>query len=207
MKAYMAVHLHNDDLPGDLDFGDSVAIDTETMGLNPHRDRLCVVQISSGDGDAHLVKLSQPIKPCPNMVRLLTDPEVTKIFHFARFDIAVLSHHVAQIEGHVYCTKIASKLCRTYTDRHGLKDLCRELLGIDISKQQQSSDWGADELTMDQKDYAAGDVLYLHQIKAKLDSMLVREKREALAASCFAFLATRTQLDLDGFADTDIFHH
>ena len=207
MKAYMAVHLHNDDLPGDLDFGDSVAIDTETMGLNPHRDRLCVVQISSGDGDAHLVKLSQPIKPCPNLVRLLTDPEITKIFHFARFDIAVLSHHVVQIEGHVYCTKIASKLCRTYTDRHSLKDLCRELLGIDISKQQQSSDWGADELTMDQKDYAAGDVLYLHQIKAKLDSMLVREKREALAASCFAFLATRTQLDLDGFADRDIFHH
>ncbi|MGB2069673.1 MAG: ribonuclease D, partial [Candidatus Puniceispirillaceae bacterium] len=130
-----------------------------------------------------------------------------KIFHFARFDIAVLNHHVARVEGPVYCTKIASKLCRTYTDRHGLKDLCRELLGIDISKQQQSSDWGADELTRDQKDYAAGDVLYLHQIKAKLDSMLVREKREALAASCFAFLATRTQLDLDGFADTDIFHH
>ena len=168
----MAVHLHNDDLPGDLDFGDSVAIDTETMGLNPHRDRLCVVQISSGDGDAHLIKLSQPMKPCPNLVRLLTDQEIIKIFHFARFDIAVLNQNVARIQGPVYCTKIASKLCRTYTDRHGLKDLCRELLGIDISKQHQSSDWGADELTIDQTDYAAGDVLYLHRIKAKLDSML-----------------------------------
>ena len=203
----MAVHLHNDDVPDDLDFGDSVAIDTETMGLNPHRDRLCVVQISSGDGDAHLIKLGQPIKPCPNLVRLLTDREIIKIFHFARFDIAVLTQNVARIQGPVYCTKIASKLCRTYTDKHGLKDLCRELLGIDISKQHQSSDWGADELTTEQKDYAAGDVLYLHRIKAKLDSMLAREKREVLAASCFAFLSTRTQLDLDGFADTDVFHH
>ncbi len=203
----MAVHIHNDDLPGDLDFGYSVAIDTETMGLNPHRDRLCVVQISAGDGDAHLVKLSQPKKPCPNLVRLLTNHEIFKIFHFARFDIAVLNQNIARIQGPIYCTKIASKLCRTYTDRHGLKDLCRELLGIDISKQHQSSDWGADELTTDQTDYAAGDVLYLHRIKAKLDSMLVREKRETLAESCFAFLATRTQLDLDGVADTDIFHH
>ena len=203
----MAVHLHNDDVPDDLDFGDSVAIDTETMGLNPHRDRLCVVQISSGDGDAHLIKLGQPIKPCPNLVRLLTNKEIIKIFHFARFDIAVLTKNVARIQGPVYCTKIASKLCRTYTDKHGLKDLCRELLGIDISKQHQSSDWGADELTKEQKDYAAGDVLYLHRIKAKLDFMLAREKREVLAASCFAFLSTRTQLDLDGFADTDVFHH
>ena len=203
----MAVHLHNDDVPDDLKFGDSVAIDTETMGLNPHRDRLCVVQISSGDGDAHLIKLGQPIKPCPNLVRLLTDREISKIFHFARFDIAVLNQNVARIQGPVYCTKIASKLCRTYTDKHGLKDLCRELLGIDISKQHQSSDWGADELTKEQKDYAAGDVLYLHRIKEKLDSMLAREKREVLAASCFAFLSTRTQLDLDGFADTDVFHH
>lgn len=203
----MAVHLHNDDVPDDLDFGDSVAIDTETMGLNPHRDRLCVVQISSGDGDAHLIKVGQPIKPCPNLVRLLTDREIIKIFHFARFDIAVLNKNVARIQGPVYCTKIASKLCRTYTDKHGLKDLCRELLGIDISKQHQSSDWGADELTKEQKDYAAGDVLYLHRIKEKLDLMLAREKREVLAASCFAFLSTRTQLDLDGFADTDVFHH
>ena len=203
----MAVHLHNDDVPDDLDFGDSVAIDTETMGLNPHRDRLCVVQISSGDGDAHLIKVGQPIKPCPNLVRLLTDRDIIKIFHFARFDIAVLNKNVARIQGPVYCTKIASKLCRTYTDKHGLKDLCRELLGIDISKQHQSSDWGADELTKEQKDYAAGDVLYLHRIKEKLDLMLAREKREVLAASCFAFLSTRTQLDLDGFADTDVFHH
>ena len=203
----MAVHLHNDDVPDDLNFGDSVAIDTETMGLNPHRDRLCVVQISSGDGDVHLIKLGQPIKPCPNLVRLLTDKEIIKIFHFARFDIAMLNQNVARIQGPVYCTKIASKLCRTYTDKHGLKDLCRELLGIDISKQHQSSDWGADELTTEQKNYAAGDVLYLHRIKAKLDAMLAREKREALAASCFAFLSTRTQLDLDGFADTDVFHH
>ena len=203
----MAVHLHNDDVPDGLNFGDSVAIDTETMGLNPHRDRLCVVQISSGDGDVHLIKLSQPIKPCPNLVRLLTDRKIIKIFHFARFDIAVLNQNVARIQGPVYCTKIASKLCRTYTDKHGLKDLCRELLGIDISKQHQSSDWGADELTTEQKNYAAGDVLYLHRIKAKLDSMLARENREVLAASCFAFLSTRTQLDLDGFADTDVFHH
>ena len=203
----MAVHLHNDDIPDNLKFGDSVAIDTETMGLNPHRDRLCVVQISSGDGDAHLIKLGQPIKPCPNLVRLLTNREIIKIFHFARFDIAVLTKNVARIQGPVYCTKIASKLCRTYTDKHGLKNLCRELLGIDISKQHQSSDWGSDELTTEQKDYAAGDVLYLHRIKAKLDFMLAREKREVLAASCFAFLSTRTQLDLDGFADTDVFHH
>tara|TARA_B100000575_G_scaffold288336_1_gene288176 strand:+ start:672 stop:1283 length:612 start_codon:yes stop_codon:yes gene_type:complete len=203
----MTVHLHNDDLPENLDLGDLVAIDTETMGLNPHRDRLCVIQLSAGDGDAHLVKTSQLMKPCPNLARLLTNPEITKIFHFARFDIAVLNNNIARIGGPVYCTKIASKLCRTYTDRHGLKDLCRELIGIDISKQQQSSDWGADKLTEVQQDYAAGDVLYLHQIKAKLDFMLRREKRETLAASCFAFLATRTQLDLDGFADTDIFHH
>ena len=203
----MAVHLHNDDLPEDLNLGNLVAIDTETMGLHPYRDRLCVVQLSAGDGDAHLVKLSQPIKPCPNLARLLTSPGITKIFHFARFDIAVLNNRIARIEGPVYCTKIASKLCRTYTDRHGLKDLCRELLGIEISKQQQSSDWGRDTLTDDQQEYAAGDVLYLHQIKEKLDLMLTREKREALARSCFAFLATRTQLDLDGFADVDIFHH
>ena len=203
----MAVHLHDDDLPENLNLGYSVAIDTETMGLKPHRDRLCVVQLSAGDGDAHLVKISQSINPCPNLVNLLTNPEITKIFHFARFDIAVLNNNIVEIKGPVYCTKIASKLCRTYTDRHGLKDLCRELIGIEISKQQQSSDWGADKLTEEQQNYAANDVLYLHEIKAKLDYMLTREKRETLAASCFAFLATRTQLDLDGFADTDIFHH
>ena len=207
MKASMVVHLHHDDLPCDLDFGDSVAIDTETMGLNPHRDRLCVVQLSAGDGNAHLVKFSQSKKPCPNLEQLLTDQVITKLFHFARFDIAVLNHHITQIGGPIYCTKIASKLCRTYTDRHGLRDLCRELLGIEISKQQQSSDWGADELTEEQQAYAAGDVLYLHRIRAKLDTMLVRENRDSLAADCFAFLRTRTQLDLDGFADTDIFHH
>lgn len=203
----MAVHLHNDDLPSDVEFGDSIAVDTETMGLNPHRDRLCVVQISAGDGDAHLIKIGRPMKSCPNLVGLLGDQKSTKIFHFARFDIAVLTHHITRIGGPVYCTKIASKLCRTYTDRHGLKDLCRELLGIEISKQQQASDWGAGSLTLDQQEYAAGDVLYLHQIKAKLDAMLVREKREALASNCFSFLETRAQLDLDGFAHIDIFHH
>ena len=203
----MAVHLHDDDLPENLNLGYSVAIDTETMGLKPHRDRLCVVQLSAGDGDAHIVKINQSINPCPNLVNLLTNPEITKIFHFARFDIAVLNNNIVEIKGPVYCTKIASKLCRTYTDRHGLKDLCRDLIGIDISKQQQSSDWGADKLTEEQQNYAASDVLYLHEIKAKLDYMLTREKRETLAASCFAFLATHAQLDLDGFADTDIFHH
>jgi len=203
----MAVHLHKDDLPSDLDLGGMVAIDTETMGLNPHRDRLCLVQLSAGDGDAHLVQIAHPLQPAPNLARLLGDEAVTKLFHFARFDIAVLNHNIARIMGPVYCTKIASKLCRTYTDRHGLKDLCRELLGIEVSKQQQSSDWGAPTLSDEQMNYAAGDVLYLHRLREHLDRMLVREKRAELAAACFAFLDARTQLDLDGFGELDIFHH
>jgi ribonuclease D len=203
----MAVHLHIDDLPDGLDLGSVVAIDTETMGLRPHRDRLCLVQLSSGDGDAHLVKINVPMKPCPNLSALLADRNVTKLFHFGRFDLAVLGHNIVPLQGPIYCTKIASKLCRTYTDRHGLKDLCHELLKIDISKQQQSSDWGAATLSPAQCEYAAGDVLYLHKLRERLDEMLVREGRDALATACFEFLETRVQLDLGGFAETDIFHH
>ena len=203
----MAIHIHNNDLPENLDLGTSIAIDTETMGLNPHRDRLCLVQLSSGNGDAHLVKIAQPSADAPQLKSLLADPARTKLFHFARFDVAVLEHNIGPIGGEIYCTKIASKLARTYTDRHGLKDLCRELLQIDISKQQQSSDWGTDSLSDEQADYAAGDVLYLHQIRARLDTMLEREERQHLAAACFAFIRTRTALDLGGFADLDIFHH
>ena len=203
----MTIHFHHDDFPPDLELGSMVAIDTETMGLNPFRDRLCLVQLSSGDGDAHLVKLNSPIKSCPNLTELLENSNVTKLFHFARFDISVLTYNITPVKGPIYCTKIASKLARTYTDRHGLKDLCRELLQIDISKQQQSSDWGAEVLSPEQAEYAAGDVLYLHQIREKLDSMLIREARADIAAHCFAFLQTQSQLDLAGFADIDIFHH
>lgn len=203
----MTIHIHQDDLHADVDFGDVVAVDTETMGLNPHRDRLCLVQLSGGDGDAHLVKIAKQQMPSPNLASLLANPQVTKLFHFARFDIASLSHGIGPLAGPVYCTKIASKLIRTYTDRHGLKDLCRELLQIDISKQQQSSDWGATTLTPEQAEYAAGDVLYLHQLRERLDMMLEREGRKDIAADCCAFLLTRAKLDLDGFAEMDIFHH
>ena len=203
----MTNHIHQDDLPAAIDLGDMVAIDTETMGLNPHRDRLCLVQLSGGDGDAHLVKIAKPQMPSPNLASLLANPQVTKLFHFARFDIASLSQGIGPLAGPVYCTKIASKLIRTYTDRHGLKDLCRELLQIDISKQQQSSDWGAATLTPEQAEYAAGDVLYLHQLRERLDMMLGREGRSDIAAHCFSFLLTRAKLDLDGFAEMDIFHH
>ena len=203
----MAIHIHNNDLPENLDLGTSIAIDTETMGLNPHRDRLCLVQLSSGEGDAHLVKIAHPLTGAPHLKALLADTSRAKLFHFARFDVAVLEHNIGPIGGDIYCTKIASKLARTYTDRHGLRDLCRELLQTDISKQQQSSDWGADSLTDEQADYAAGDVLYLHQIRAHLDNMLEREGRQHVAAACFAFIRTRTALDLSGFADLDIFHH
>ena len=203
----IAIHIHNDDLPNGCDFGVSVAIDTETMGLNPLRDRLCLVQLSSGDGDAHLIKVAQPPRACPNLQALLENPKITKIFHFARFDIAVLEKYIGIVEGNIYCTKIASKLARTYTDRHGLKDLCRELLRIDISKQQQSSYWGAPNLSPEQADYAAGDVLHLHQIRARLDEMLKREQRQNYAEICFAFVKTRAKLDLEGFADLDIFQH
>ena len=203
----MTIHIHQDDLPSYVTFGDTVAIDTETMGLNPFRDRLCLVQLSSGDGNAHLVKLASPMKPCPNLTTLIQDKNITKLFHFARFDISSLHHSICAVKGPIYCTKIASKLVRTYTDKHGLKDLCRELLQIEISKQQQSSDWGAETLSDEQSEYAAGDVLHLHQIQAKLNLMLEREGRVETALQCFAFLPTRSQLDLGGFANMDIFCH
>ncbi|MCC3303737.1 ribonuclease D [Sneathiella sp. HT1-7] len=203
----MAIFLHHGDLPDDVDLGPSIAVDSETMGLLPHRDRLCLVQLSSGDGNAHLVKFNGQSYDAPNLVRQLSDPERLKIFHFGRFDIAVLEHYLNVTCAPVYCTKIASRLIRTYTDRHGLKNLCQEVLGIDISKQQQSSDWGADELSDAQMEYAASDVLYLHQLKERLDEMLIREGRAVIAAQCFKFLPTRAQLDLAGWPDTDIFAH
>ncbi len=203
----MAIQIYQNDLPSGLTLGESVAIDTETMGLNPHRDRLCLVQLSSGDGIAHLVKIANPARPSPNLGALLADAGVTKLFHFARFDLASLTHGIGPVNGPIYCTKIASKLVRTYTDRHGLKDLCRELLKIEISKEQQSSDWGDAELTDEQAKYAASDVLYLHQIRNQLDHMLAREGRSDIAKQCFAFLQTRVTLDLDGFTEMDIFHH
>ena len=203
----MAIHIYQNDLPRGLALGDSVAIDTETMGLNPHRDRLCLVQLSSGDGVAHLVKIANPARPCPNLGALLADASITKLFHFARFDMASLTRSIGPVNGPIYCTKIASKLVRTYTDRHGLKELCRELLNIDISKEQQSSDWGDTKLTEDQAKYAADDVLHLHQIRKQLDHMLAREGRSDAAKQCFAFLQTRVKLDLDGFTEMDIFHH
>lgn len=203
----MTLQLHMDDLPDGLDLGPVVAIDCEAMGLNPHRDRLCVVQLSSGDGNAHLVQVSRDIAPAPNLIRLLTDPKVLKLFHFGRFDIALLLHSYGVTTAPVYCTKIASKLVRTYTDRHGLKYLLSELLGVDISKQQQSSDWGAQKLTEAQQSYAASDVLYLHKLRQVLDAMLAREGRTDLAQRCFDFLPTRAELDLLGWPETDIFSH
>ena len=203
----MSIRLHKGDLPGDFACGGSVAIDTETLGLNPHRDRLCLVQISTGDGSADLVQLGPGGYQAPNLGRLLDNPNILKIFHFARFDVAVLHHYLGAMPQPVYCTKIASRLTRTYTDRHGLKDLVRELLGIDLSKQQQTSDWGAEELTEAQLAYAASDVLHLHALKTKLDALLAREGRTALAEACFAFLPTRAKLDLEGWADEDIFAH
>jgi len=203
----MNIRLHRGDLPDNFQSTDSVAIDTETLGLNPHRDRLCLVQISTGDGDADLVQIAQGQTEAPNLLALLADPEVTKIFHFARFDLAILQKTFGLRTAPVYCTKIASKLTRTYTDRHGLKDLVRELLGVDISKQQQSSDWGAENLTEAQLAYAASDVLHLHALRRKLDVMLAREGRGELARECFAFLPTRAELDLAGWPETDIFAH
>ena len=203
----MTVTYHRGDLPAGLSFGTSVAIDSETMGLNPWRDRLCVVQLSAGDGTAHVVQLPQGQYDAPNLKALLTDPAVTKIFHFGRFDIAVLQQYLGVVTTPVYCTKIASKLVRTFTDRHGLKDLCKELLNIELSKQQQSSDWGADTLTDEQLKYAASDVLYLHEMKEKLDVMLAREGRTDLAKACFEFLPSRALLDLAGWPEVDIFAH
>ena len=203
----MANHLHLGDLPEGLSFGASVAIDCETMGLNPHRDRLCVVQLSAGDGHAHLVQIAPGQTRAPNLERLLADPDVLKIFHFGRFDIAALLNAFGVRAAPVYCTKIASKLCRTYTDRHGLKFLLEEMLGIDISKQQQMSDWGAEALTEAQMSYAASDVLYLHRLKDRLDRQLAREGRTALAEECFRFLPARAELDLGGWPEQDIFEH
>ena len=200
------VDLHKGDLPPGRFAGKTIAIDTETLGLNPHRDRLCLVQLSDGDGTAALVQMSGNYD-APELKRLLADESVLKVFHYGRFDMAVLKHFLGVMPGPVYCTKIASKLARTYTDRHGLKDLCRELLGIELSKQQQSSDWGAAELSQEQLSYAASDVLYLHALRDRLDAMLRREGREHLARACFEFLPTRAELDLEGWAEIDPFAH
>ena len=202
----MTFTLHQDDIPDGLDWGDAVAIDTETMGLDPMRDRLCLVQLSNGDGNAHLVQIAPSPAPAPNLIALLHDASVTKLFHYARFDVAVMKNAFGAVAAPIYCTKIASKLARTYTDKHGLKDLCRELLQVDLSKQQQSSDWGAAELSKAQLTYAASDVLYLHQLRARLDAMLVREGRTEYAETCFKFMETRVALDLNGWQD-DIFAH
>ena len=203
----MANFLYKQDLPDALDLGPAVAIDCETMGLVPHRDRLCVVQMSSGDGNAHLVQIEKGQTEAPNLCRLLENPDVLKLFHYGRFDIAAMYNTFGALAAPVYCTKIASKLVRTYTDRHGLRNLLQDLLSTDISKAQQSSDWGAPELTKAQKDYAASDVLHLHKLKKELDRMLEREGRAEIAQKCFDFLPTRAQLDLAGWSDVDIFSH
>lgn len=202
----MAITVHKGDLPDGLDFGDIVAIDSETMGLDPHRDRLCLAQLSRGDGNAHLVQFGHSYD-APNLVRLLADPAVTKLFHYGRFDIAMFYQHLGVLAEPVYCTKIASKLTRTYTDRHGLRDLCRELLGVEISKQQQSSDWGAPNLSEEQLAYAASDVLHLHKLKAIFDGLIAREGRAEIADACFRFLPTRARLDLLGWDTEEIFAH
>lgn len=203
----MAIEIHEGDLPAGLDFGGAAAIDTETMGLNPGRDRLCVVQLSAGDGNAHLVRFHNGTYDAPNLIQLLEDPAVTKIFHFARFDIAVLERYLGVRAAPVYCTKIASRIARTYTDRHSLKDLAAELIGVELSKAQQSSDWGAETLTEAQCRYAAADVLHLHAIRNALDGMLDREGRSDLARRCFDFVGHRAALDLGGWGEVDIFAH
>ncbi|KPP81225.1 MAG: ribonuclease D [Oceanicaulis sp. HLUCCA04] len=203
----MSIHFHKADLPAGLDLGSRVAIDTETLGLSLVRDRLCLVQLSAGDGDAHIVQLDRTSYDCPNLQKLLADESVEKILHFARFDVAMIARDLGVTLRPVFCTKIASKLVRTYTDRHGLKDVAREIAGVELSKQQQSSDWGADEISEAQLKYAADDVLYLHQIRDGLEAMLVREGRMELAKACFSFLPTRAALDLAGWAEADIFAH
>jgi ribonuclease D len=203
----MTIHLHRDDLPGDIAFGAQIAVDTETLGLNLERDRLCLVQLSAGDGAAHLVQIRDRETPAPNLARLLADRSVLKLFHFGRFDLAVLARRLGVMPEPVYCTKIASRLTRTFADRHGLKDLCRDVLGVEISKQQQLTDWGAPELTPEQMAYAASDVLYLHALKERFDALLAREGRTALAEAAFAFLPHRARLDLAGWNDIDIFAH
>lgn len=201
------IFYHQGDLPADVSFGDTIAVDTETQGLNLNRDRLCVVQLSAGDGTAHLVHFPNRNYEAPNLKRVLADQNSTKLFHYARFDVAVLRRDLNVMCTPVFCTKIASKLVRTYTDRHGLKDLCRELLGVELSKEQQSSDWAAPTLTRAQQEYAASDVLYLHALRDNIESHLVRENRRELAAACFAFLPVRAELDLAGWPEEDIFHH
>ena len=203
----MTIKLHRGDLPADFEAGLSIAIDTETMGLRPARDKLCVVQISTGDSNAHIIQMDRSTYAAPRLKALLTDTKVKKLFHFARFDIATLKLHLGVDTQNIYCTKIASRLTRTYTDRHGLKDLVRELLGIELDKQQQSSDWGAHVLTEQQKKYAGQDVLYLHELKARLDQMLEREGRMQIAQACFDFLPTRAALDLLGWPEEDVFAH
>lgn len=203
----MTVHLHKHDLPDGIDFGSSVAVDTETQGLSLVRDKLCLVQLSAGDGDAHIVQMDRSSYDAPNLKALMSDPKVTKIFHFARFDVAMMMRDLGVNVAPVFCTKIASGLVRTYTDRHGLKDLTRELLNVDLSKQQQSSDWAAENLTEAQLNYAASDVLYLHQLKTILSARLMREDRWDMAQGCFEFLKTRAELDMAGWADVDIFSH
>lgn len=201
------IQLYRNDLPEGLDFGSAVAVDTETMGLNPHRDRLCLVQLSAGDGAACLVQIEKGQAQAPRLQALMEDPGVLKLFHFARFDVAALKSGLSIQTSPIFCTKIASRLIRTYTDRHGLKELCRELLGVDLSKQQQSSDWGSDEITEAQMEYAASDVLYLHRLKEVLEQRLEREGRAEIAQACFDFLPTRAELDLAGWPETDIFAH
>ena len=201
------IELYENDLPADLDIGTNVAIDTETLGLNPLRDRLCLLQLSTGDGNAHLVQFDGSDYRAPNLKKVLTDTNVTKIFHFARFDIAVIWHYLDALCAPVFCTKIASRLTRTYTDKHGLRDICGELLGVEISKQQQQSDWGAKELTSEQKLYAASDVLYLHRLKDVLERRLAREDRAHLAQASFDYLPHRAELDLSGWDGQDIFAH
>jgi ribonuclease D len=203
----MNIRLHRGDLPADLSFGSVVAVDTETMGLNPRRDRLCLVQLSSGDGNCELVQIPQGPRQAPNLTRLMQDPAVLKIFHFARFDVTALKQGLGIDCRPIYCTKIASRLVRTFTDRHGLRDLCKDLLGVDLKKEQQSSDWGASSLTDEQLRYAASDVLHLHALRARLDAMLAREHRTDLARRCFEFLPARALLDLEGWAEQDIFAH
>ena len=203
----MTIHLHRGDLPADLTLGNAIAVDTETMGLDPARDRLCLVQLSDGNGQSHLVQFAPGRYDAPRLKALLANPQVLKIFHFARFDLAMIQRYLGVRAAPVYCTKVASRLARTFTDRHGLKDLCREMLGVELSKQQQSSDWGAPQLSDEQKRYAAADVEHLHALKARLDAMLAREGRSALAQACFEFLPTRAALDLAGFPGPDLFEH
>jgi ribonuclease D len=203
----MTTTLHKGDIPAGLDFGSCVAVDTETMGLNPVRDPLCLVQLSAGNGDAHIVQLDRETYKAPNLKKLLGNPKVTKIFHFARFDLAVIKKFLETECAPVFCTRTASKLVRTYTDRHGLRDVCRELLGVELNKQQQSSDWGAATLTEEQLQYAANDVLHLHSLKSKMEDLLEREERTDLARRCFDFLGTRAELDLAGWPNIDIFEH